>query len=225
MNCRKCDRELAAGEEKMVAQWVFCEQCFTALLEKKDVAEEQMEEQKSDCCHLCKKTLQEGQTKKVGLWNFCSDCFGDLNKPARLTVSLNVAPNECKSIEEENTKEEIVVLQTKYINCAQCGRRVPERGTKERAGERFCPDCFFTKEAPPAMPAGQPEIQVAVEVEAPADIPSDKCMSCQRQGGELRMVKGFPLCPACLVSDENLALEIAKKRHRKMMEQLKEELD
>lgn len=224
MNCRSCDKELATGEEKMVAQWAFCEECFTALLEKKEVAKEQIEE----CCHLCKKALVEGQSKKVGLWNFCTDCFGDLNKPARLNVSLSVAPEESKSKTcepEEDEPEEIVVLKTVYVNCGQCGRRIPERGSKERKGEPYCPDCYFAnQEAPP------PQAPVASQMEEPREVEAEvisagKCMSCLNEGCELKMVKGFPLCSACLISDQNLALEIAKKRHKKRLEQLNTELD
>ena len=219
MNCRSCDKELASGEEKMVAQWVFCQECFTALLEKKNVAKEQTEEEedkKEECCHLCKKALDEGSSKKVGLWKFCTDCFGDLNKPARLNVSLSVEPKE----QEETEQEEVVVLKAVYVNCGQCGRRIPERGSKERNGEPYCPDCYFASQESPRAP----EVDEPMKLEAES-ISAGKCMSCLNEGCELKMVKGFPLCSACLVSDQNLALEIAKKRHKKKLEQLKSELD
>ncbi len=306
MNCRTCDKELAAGEEKMVAQWAFCEKCFQDLLNKKNVKEEpetpaeapaekaakesteEPAEAAPELCHLCRKTLVEGERKKVGIWNFCTDCVSDLNKPAgRVNVSTSV------QTEEEPEQEEIVVLKTTYINCADCGRRVPERGSKEREGERYCPDCYFRNEPPPqalnamaAPPAAKteeisepapeeapepeeepkvavavrasvsacipppqsaevteesaPAVEVAPAPEAPAPEPpapstqkpaeplpaaAGKCMSCLNEGCELKEVQGFNLCSACLVSDKNLAIDIAKKRHKKMMEKLSQELD
>jgi hypothetical protein len=40
----------------------------------------------------------------------------------------------------------------------------------------------------------------------------------------LRTIEGFEICLACLTTDPDTALDIARTRHRKMLEKIKKEL-
>ena len=48
-----------------------------------------------------------------------------------------------------------------------------------------------------------------------ADVPED----------QLQTVEGFAICQACLSSDAELAVHLARARHQKRLQRLKEELD
>jgi hypothetical protein len=128
---------------------------------------------------------------------------------------------------------------------------IPEGGSKQVDEEPYCPDCFYAlpnevrqaaeeaaaaemaaEEAEPAETAVEevepaeigeeepPLVQIA-EVEAP-----EGCESCGKEVPEdkLQTVEGFGICRACLSSDAELAVHLARARHQKRLQRLKDEL-
>jgi hypothetical protein len=80
------------------------------------------------------------------------------------------------------------------------------------AGEEVTPAEVTQEEAAPAKPA---------EVEAPLG-----CESCGKAvpQDKLQTVEGFAICQACLSSDDELAVHLARARHQKRLQRLKEEM-
>jgi formylmethanofuran dehydrogenase subunit E len=135
-------------------------------------------------------------------------------------------------------------FRVKYIHrvkCAACGRMVPEGGSKQVEDEPYCPDCFYAlpeevrqaaEEAEAAAMAGE-EAEVA-EVSPEEAIPRDihepeipeGCESCGKKLTEdqLQTVEGFAICQACLSSDAELAVHLARARHQKRLQRLKDEM-
>jgi hypothetical protein len=61
------------------------------------------------------------------------------------------------------------------------------------------------------------------QLEADEAATTGECDSCGKSVslGRLEVRGGFSLCRACLSTDPDLALEIARGRHRKRLEELK----
>ena len=107
--------------------------------------------------------------------------------------------------------------------------------------EPYCPDCYYSlpeevrqaaEEAQAVAMAG--EEAEAVEVSAEEAIPTEVheletpegCESCGKKLAEhhLQRVEGFAICQACLSSDAELAVHLARARHQKRLQRLKDEL-
>jgi hypothetical protein len=118
---------------------------------------------------------------------------------------------------------------------------VPEGGSKQVEEEPYCPDCFYAlpeevrqaaeeaaaatmaaEEAEPAEVSPEEEIPRGIhELETP-----EGCESCGKAVPEdkLQTVEGFSICQACLSSDAELAVHLARARHQKRLQRLKDEL-
>ena len=97
--------------------------------------------------------------------------------------------------------------------CSGCGRAMPGRGSYQLiAGRPYCAACVAnraTRSGP--VRAGAP----------PDDEPAsgDACDACCRaiDPAAVPETKGFRLCAACLHSDPELALAIARSRHQRRL--------
>jgi heterodisulfide reductase subunit A-like polyferredoxin len=118
---------------------------------------------------------------------------------------------------------------------------VPEGGSKQVEEEPYCPDCYYglpeevrqaAEEAAAAAIAGEEATLAEVTPEEPApakplevEVP-EGCESCGKAVPEdkLQTVEGFAICQACLSSDAELAVNLARARHQKRLQRLKDEL-
>lgn len=127
------------------------------------------------------------------------------------------------------------------IKCAGCGKMIPEGGSKRVEEEPYCPDCYYglpeevrqaAEEAQAAATAREEEetAQISQEEPAPVELPEveapEGCESCGKAVPEdkLQTVEGFSICQACLSSDAELAVHLARARHQKRLQRLREEL-
>jgi len=87
-----------------------------------------------------------------------------------------------------------------------------EAAAAETAGEEAEPAEISQEEPPP--------VEIA-EVETP-----EGCESCGKEVPEdkLQTVEGFGICRACLSSDAELAVQLARARHQKRLQRLREEM-
>lgn len=107
--------------------------------------------------------------------------------------------------------------------CAGCERPMPGPGSYRLLhGQPYCPAClpFYARLAPaahgPAVPAAASGL---------AEAPS-ACDCCRRALDAAAQVRaGFNLCSACLSSDANLALSVARARHRRELARLRSTLE
>jgi phage FluMu protein Com len=235
MKCRKCNKELEeqdTDQYRMVASWPFCLECFQGLLDappdesddvtRKEAAprppspqvEAAMPEASTPRCHLCNRELAEGQHERLWIWTFCPECYAGLT-----------APPETEAQSEETDRVEVRASvqpePLKFVLCQGCGRRIPERGSKPVDGDPYCPDCYQ------ALGDSEPEAETAAE-EPVEDASPQTCESCQRQEvpqDQMAVVEGFLICRACLSTDARLALQIARIRHMKHLQRIKDEID
>jgi hypothetical protein len=248
MQCRKCGNEISGDEYRMVAEWPFCLQCFERLLSKPAEppppvvevevrastsvepaqAEPPAEPAASSTeagpprCLLCERELAEGQYERLASWVFCPSCYGTL---------VSMPDDEEEPAAPRPKKSPLVPPKyAAFKSCKGCGRRIPERAAKEIDGEPYCPDCYSAKARSVTV---VPEIRATINVaggqgkgRSPQKASTGKeCESCGRDAAALRTVDGFAICEACLSTDPDLALHLARKRHHLYLERLKTELD
>jgi formylmethanofuran dehydrogenase subunit E len=243
MECKKCGIDLAGREHRNVAQWPFCLECFQALMEKAEEkkgetdktppAPEPVRETKK--CLVCEQEIEKGGGREMLGFVFCLQCYENLVKspdiPPR-TVSYDeeagISPLEKQAVEQ------VIVDFTTSVQCSGCGREIPAISSKQFNEQPYCPDCYYTlpeivAQQPrpfPAVVSGQP--YKAEKYQAPRGEQETglRCHACERQvlPDNLRTIEGFEICLACLTTDPDTALDIARTRHRKMLEKIKKEL-
>lgn len=251
MKCKACGKEMADDEGRQVAQWVFCVPCFEKLLEhpqesrsveaapESESGEEPEETSKplgeKAHCHLCQTPLNPGEGWQLGPWLFCMNCRRDLVMLPTETEPEPISAEELEpsaSSEAERAERIPIVFRTqvsleKTVQCDRCGRRIQERGGKRFESELLCPDCYYAipVSRPSEPTAGEPTTATGdrsqpEEIGVPSAGECDSCGKSQPMD-RLETIGGFRLCRACLSTDEDMAIEIARARHRKRLEELK----
>jgi len=217
--CKACRKSLAAGSGHQVAEWTFCEGCFTVLMERPKV---QPSTRASSAgprtdpgrprCALCKGPVTEDEGIDTGKVRLCALCAGVMQTLVREEQAQ--PPETPGEPAPPATAQEPV--SWKWTACAACGRRIQERAAKLSEGRPYCPDCHQ------ALPPAAAAVTSSTATAAPA--PGAACDACERDGSATEVRGGFRLCAACRATDEALALELARARHRKRLEQLKAQL-
>lgn len=240
MKCRGCDRELVDGEDyRMVAEWPFCSSCFEDLMKGSlKPAEPKITEQMEPTpaavevpgpspvlCSVCKRQLKPEDGRKLGIWNFCPECYGELESLA-FGGEESEEEDAGKEVPEEGQPGGIfgaTVELSKYVSCKNCGRRIPLGGSRTVEGEPYCPDCYYAmteKEgegaAEPVSPSLDKQDQSSKALSGNAGY---HCACCDRpvRQESCQEVEGFVLCGACRATDLDLALRIARERHRRLL--------
>lgn len=256
MKCRGCGQDLDGDNYKMVADWPFCTACFEGLLHKP--AQERMEEvgrepvqpePKPDpsLCSMCRKELLPGEGRQLAVWILCPQCYADLVSPTvpeepkdedAATVTSTAPEEDESSASGGNVPEDgdeaasrIQVTVTKFIQCAKCGRKIPQGGSRLRDGSPLCPDCYYSRDETaeeghsgmddePSVPPGGKGIHPE-PVEDVQDVVK-RCAACgaAMEAGLLERVDGFLICRACFTTDPGLAVQIAREKHRRSLQQL-----
>jgi hypothetical protein len=262
MQCKKCGKDLAGEEHRMVAEWPFCMDCFQQLMEKpakkvepevevepsaetepdkEDVSVEVVFEQARQKCTLCEKEIEGDQYKKVGIWTFCPECHLDMTPRPKPPPPPEAEEEVVDEAEEAAMRARFRVKYIHRVKCSACGRMVPEGGSKQVEEEPYCPDCFYAlpeevrqaaEEAEAAAMAGEEAepAEVSPEGAIPREVHEletpEGCESCGKKLAEdqLQTVEGFAICQACLSSDAELAVHLARARHQKRLQRLKDEL-
>lgn len=258
MNCRACEKTLLEGEERRVAQWVFCEDCFQRLLRQPSVtpgteptaappgaasdSESEVSRVATDGigevprCHLCEAPLTSGAAWEIGPWAFCDACRRSLTSPtSKLSGRADEEPGSRGPTSPPSEAEESTpkVVQTRVglgrtALCARCGKRILERAGKVLEGELLCPDCYYSTPVPvvassSSYSSSNRRSDDGLLSEQAREPSMGACDSCGKSvpSDRLQLVSGFNLCSACVATDGDLALEIARGRHRRHLEALK----
>ena len=243
MECKKCGMDLSGKEYKTVAQWAFCPACFEALMQQTEAGPEAKCKEKTPgpvpkkrICSVCERDLDMGEGRELLGLLFCSECYESLvSKPAAPSRPQTEDQDAGKGPMEKQAVEQVKRDFTRTVNCTGCGKRIPALGSKLFDDQPYCPDCYARlpqKEAP----AMRLDIRYAAGRQTPAEeeeraVPGDEgavtCQACRRPvlPQNLKTIEGFEICLACLNTDPDAALDIARARHRKILEQIREELD
>jgi DNA-directed RNA polymerase subunit RPC12/RpoP len=219
--------------------------------EKEDVSVSVVFEQARQKCTLCEKEIEGDQYKKVGIWTFCPECNLDMTPRPKPPPPPEPEEEPVDEEEEAAIRARFRVKFTQRIKCAECGRMIPEGGSKQVDEEPYCPDCYYrlpeevrqaleeaavaemaVEEAEPAATAGEEVEPAAIsqEEQPPVELPEieapEGCESCGKEVPEdkLQTVEGFGICRACLSSDAELAVHLARARHQKRLQRLKDDL-
>jgi len=101
-------------------------------------------------------------------------------------------------------------------------------------GQPFCPDCFArlpVEESGSPSQAAHAESPVSGEPrsQTPVSAGGDALLTCESCGravapSRLKSVEGFMICSACLATDPSLAVDIARTRHKKRLEDVRKNL-
>ena len=245
MKCRDCNKDIEGEDFRKVADWIFCLDCFDRLLTKSEEKEEKAPEEENEepeplpqepkkdsgqvkkGCSVCGIDIKKGLEKKLGTWRFCDKCYADLMynpiKPVAAKQEETVAettPETSESVFEKRN--------TNKVNCYGCGRQIFEAGANINKGNHFCPDCFYSlPEEERNNQDFEPEVKILTDSpkmeqeDKPGSIEAEKlmCESCERiiQNDNYNIIDGFNLCLACINTDEELALNVARDRHQKRL--------
>jgi len=126
--------------------------------------------------------------------------------------ALDDAP---RSIAPEGSSRLVVTPGTGTEWCTGCRRPMPGPGSYQLfAGRPYCPACVATrtrKTAPIRVPSDALDDDDAAS--------PDACEACRRaiDPAAVSLTQGFRLCGACLHSDPELALAIARSRHQRRL--------
>ena len=250
MKCKDCGKEIAGDEYRKVADWMFCLECFEKLMEPSEKkAETETADQAEPIeplhiakhvCQMCNKEIEIGQEKTIGVWTLCDHCHADLVfQPPKPAAPKDLPEEDDDALREETAGPDglpsgrVKIDMTKTIDCHGCGRPIREVAGREVDGNLFCPECFY------AMPE-QIVIDVKAELRHPEKTPDKaapkespaatarkkekKCESCERDlvEGNFDTVEGFVICRACLATDPDLAVNVARRRHQEYLQKLKD---
>jgi hypothetical protein len=239
--CMECFHGLMEKPAKKAEPEVEVEAPTEPEPEKEDVSVEVVFDQARKKCTLCEKEIKGDQFKKVGIWTFCPDCHLDMTP--RQKPPPPPQPEE-EAVDEEEEAAMRARFRVKFmhrVKCSACGKMIPEGGSKQVDEEPYCPDCYYSlpeevrlaaEEAQAAAMEGEEATlaEVTPEESAPAkplevEVP-EGCESCGKAVPEdkLQTVEGFAICQACLSSDAELAVHLARARHQKRLQRLKDEL-
>jgi len=243
MECRKCGIDLTGKEYRNVAQWPFCLVCFQALMEK-------AEEKKGDAfetpvpepvsvkqkCLICENEIEDGERREMLGLVLCRTCYENLMMKPDIPSRAESDDEEAGiSPWEKPAVEQVRVDFSSSVQCYGCGREIPAISSKQFNEHPYCPDCYYNlpeikaqKSRPfPAAVSGQQEKLEREEIPPGEHEAGLRCQACQRQvlPANLRTVEGFEICLACLTTDPDTALDIARTRHQRILEKMKKELD
>lgn len=169
-------------------------------------------------CLLCEREIEGGTQQQLADWTFCPTCYATL-------VSM---PDEEEEPAAPRPRKSPLVPPTyaKPKACKGCGRRLQERATKELGDEPYCPECYQSRSRSAAQVVPGVQAQVKADRPAPPKPAGNVCESCGREvaPAALQTVEGFSICQACLSTDADLAVHLARKRHHLYMERLKTDL-
>lgn len=228
--CKGCQTSLANAKHRKVGEWLFCLDCFDKLLDKSreksgSKSDEPWTEMETAVevhveksrCHACGKEIEGANFKIHEDWKYCLSCYADM-MPDKTPEFAYKADRVCKG----------------------CGKRVMEGGYNTLGDDPFCPDCYHaivdivqefqvfeeSQSAAEAQPVSATPGSQKKPTPAPDSTHDFKCQSCMNQVPEdaLKRVDGFSICQACLGTDADSALEIARARHKKHLERLRREL-
>jgi len=215
--CRSCNRDIPEQQGRRVADWTFCEDCFAALLERPRVEAPVIpppREQPGVHCSLCQGPLAAGEGMDLGTVRLCVGCAGVM----RALAEQDETP---EGLAGQGAAPEVVhePVNWAWTACAGCGRRVQERASKAHGGRPYCPDCFH------ALPVQTP--QVPSPAASPVLVSGEgECDGCGRgvSASDAEVLQGFQICLACRTTDEALALDLARARHRRRLVALKAQM-
>lgn len=243
MECKKCGVDLSGKEYRNVAQWPFCLECFQALMEKAeekkgDMAKAPVPEagRETKKCLVCEQEIEKGESREMLGLVFCLQCYENLvrkpdipPRPQDEDKETGIGPSEKPAVAQ------VPVDFSSPVQCYGCGRQIPAVASKQFDGNPYCPDCYYTlpeikAQQPKPFPASVPGPPEAAEKAYTAFGEQEtglRCQACQRQvlPVNLRTIEGFEICVACLTTDPDSALDIARTRHRKALERIKKELN
>jgi len=239
--CLDCFQQLMEKPTKKVEPEIEVEAPAEPEPEQEDVSVSVVLEKQEQRCTLCEKEIVGEHYQKVGIWTFCPECHLDMTPRPK-------PPPPPEPEEEPVDEEEEAALRARFrikymhrVKCSECGRRIPAGGSKNVDDEPYCPDCYYglpedvrqaAEEAEAAAMAGEEAeaVEISREIEAPVEPPELEavpgCESCGKEVAEdkLQTVEGFAICQACLSSDAELAVHLARARHQKRLQRLKDEL-
>jgi len=185
---------------------------------------------------LCEEEIEKGTGCKMLGMMLCRECYENLVKNPEIPPRTDSSENE----QAADAWEKPAVMQVRVdfsssVQCYGCGRQIPAVGSKQFDDHPYCPDCYYRL---PEIIAQKPK-----PFQKPADaVHSDEargtgagaaeqgkglvCQACQRQvlPTDIKTVEGFEICLACLTTDPDTALDIARIRHRRALEKMRKEL-
>ncbi len=238
MNCKKCNVDLTDKEYRKVADWNFCPDCFHELISGSgkpgDARQETPEPErnlKSRQCVVCGKELENNEEHELLGSSFCAECYDNLVKRPPENQLVESDQSSAQTAE----KKGVAQVRVDFIaraKCYQCGKTIRTIAAREYLGNLYCPDCYFNipeiKNPPPqvlvdAALRGEPEQDTTDES---ADGNTCLCGSCGRRvlRENIKIIEGFEICRACVAADADTALEIARLRHRRQLEEIKKAL-
>jgi hypothetical protein len=242
--CFHCGTKTDVDRLTTVGDGEFCESCFQDLLRQAptratlatppaNVPNAGPAEPEQARCLVCERVIVDEPAVSFLGGEICSVCSGEIAEELRLAKPTEdthqsvqrVAgslPAEVPSA-ASSTGERLFTPGSGTRWCAGCERPMPGAGSYRIIdGNPYCPACvpFYA-----AQKLERRSASATSQKRAPT-FGQAACDCCGRPAGaETSACEGFLLCEACLGSDIDLALRVARVRHRRRLENLSGALD
>lgn len=247
ITCKKCNIDLTDRESRNVAQWYFCVDCFNALMSEAEgrkrsgagkttpaASPGRTETAPPGRCFVCEKQLGKNEGHDMLGFTFCDACYGNLVKvPAMGADPETLSPAPAPEIKEKEAVAQVRVDFISRTKCHKCGKVIRAIAGKQFGENLYCPDCYFNlpeiKSPSPAAASAGPE--QATPDAAASDVSAAAqdyiCQACRRRvfREDVKSVEGFLICSPCLATDRDMALEIARAGHRRLLEEIRNKIN
>lgn len=214
LRCFGCAESFSPADLRPVGDGWFCRACFEGLLAEGGGSAAVKEPVPAAVlapaapkkkCTLCELTFHGEPFLEIGDLVICPACEGAIvpDMPAESSTPVEQPPARGAAQANGDSVEIEHTPGTGTVHCTGCGRPMPGLGSYHLVdGKPQCPACF----------ARAAHVQHVTREANPAK----RCDCCQRplHAGHQRMERGFFLCLSCCDSDLELALGIARARHR-----------
>lgn len=226
LRCNTCRKILDKEDFKSLGPWKFCRQCYYKLVPKtaKETEPEEEEPQEKKPieiehrpgtlgklqCQGCHRKLLEGGHYTLSGHTFCPNCYYTVL--SLLEEKKREGPKFSVDVHSEKMQAQVTPAFQLDPDNIEVIIKAPSAGSsdsKESSKRAVTPS---EKPGAPVTPPSSPTI--------------NECQACSRKlpYDALELREGFTLCQACLASDADSALTIARVRHRKYLKQLKDQL-
>jgi hypothetical protein len=237
--CSGCQEIKATADMKDVGSHLFCTPCFANLMSPEPKTEPEPEpisfsfesalqgepKSESERCFVCQQELPEDGQTKLGSIGVCQSCREGLTLPPPEPPAKKAPVVET----EEVDPGPMYTPGSASYECSACQRGMPGPGSfHEVDGAYYCPDCFYSGKAQPQPSQPQSSVQTPSSAEPVPEFigqtpgAGEKCDACMRPlvRHYFEILSGFSICRACTSSNQDLALTIARVRHKRHLEEI-----
>jgi len=255
VTCQGCSQEFPEGETRIVGKWPFCSSCFEDLLKKpKPTPKTPPEALEAEpeifpvpvpeagpdgagvsftvsapvavgpTCRICENSIGDGHYENIGGLVICEPCLGRM-LPDWKDVKKEQDQEEEEWVRPKREPIKVDPIAVRNLQCDGCGRPIPEKGSKELEGRRYCPDCYRKVAALAEEKAAEGRAADMEEVAGSVAPKLGECAACGGNTPPIEVCSGFAICQSCKTADLDSALTLARAKHKNKLKAMAQNIE